>query len=98
PIKATYTSPTSGAGASALTVGPDGNIWFAEQGANKIGKVTPDGTITEYPIPDTTQDIGFSSGPVSVGASPADLVAGPDGAIWFTESSTDTIGRITTGG
>jgi virginiamycin B lyase len=97
-VKATYPIPTPNAWATALTVGPDGNVWFVEQSANKIGKVTPDGTVTEYPIPDTVTDDGSGSGPIDIGASPTDLVAGPDGALWFTESSTQKIGRITTDG
>jgi virginiamycin B lyase len=95
-VKATYTIPTSGASAAALTVGPDGNLWFVEQGTSQIGKVTPGGVFTEYPIPTTSIDEGF--GPVDVAANPTALVAGPDGAIWFTESSTGKIGRITTDG
>jgi streptogramin lyase len=29
----------------AITFGPDGNLWFAELGANTIGKITPLGGI-----------------------------------------------------
>jgi streptogramin lyase len=29
-----------------ITAGPDGNLWFTENG--KIGKITTGGTITEY--------------------------------------------------
>ena len=97
-VKATYTIPTAHAGASSLTVGPDGNLWFVEQTANQIGKITPDGTITEYPIPNSLVDAGFPSGPLDAVASPTDIVAGADGALYFTESSTQKIGRITTNG
>jgi virginiamycin B lyase len=97
-IKGNYTIPTSNASASAITVGPDGNLWFVEEAASKIGKVTPAGDITEYPIPNTLEDVGFASGPLEVSATPTSLVTGPDGAIWFTESSTHSIGRITTDG
>jgi hypothetical protein len=41
--------------------------------ANQIGRITTEGTITEYPIP--TPDSG-----------PNGITAGPDGALWFTES------------
>jgi virginiamycin B lyase len=97
-IKATYPIPTPGASAQALTVGPDGDVWFVEQGTDKIGKVTPSGDFTEYAIPPTMEDLGFGDGPQAVSAAPTDLVAGPDGAIWFTESGTDKVGRITTDG
>jgi virginiamycin B lyase len=40
-------------------------------------------TITEFPIPS---------------GGPAGITAGPDGALWFTESGAGKIGRITTGG
>jgi len=99
----TYPIPTNGAGAMALTLGPDGNIWFTEYFTDKIGKVTPTGTITEYPIPNATGgnapvDMTNPSGPAGVEASPSSIVAGADGALWFTEESSDSIGRITTGG
>ncbi len=42
------------------------------------------GIITEYSVP--------------TGSSPVDIVAGPDGAMWFTEMGTGKIGRITTDG
>jgi virginiamycin B lyase len=39
----------------------------------------------------------FSEFPVpTVGSLPAGITAGPDGALWFTESN--KIGRVTTGG
>lgn len=31
--------------------GPDNALWFTEQAGNKIGRITADGTITEYPLP-----------------------------------------------
>src|SRR5579872_5938459 len=40
-----------------ITAGPDGNIWFTEGDgasttmANDIGRITPTGTITKFPIP-----------------------------------------------
>jgi hypothetical protein len=35
--------------------------------------------------------------PVTAGSSPAGIATGPDGAIWFTESNGNEIGRITAG-
>ena len=32
-------------------MGSDGNVWFTERSANRIGRITPTGGITEYPIP-----------------------------------------------
>lgn len=77
-----------------ITAGPDGNVWFAESAAtptlanrvaNKIGRITPDGTITEFPIPSTF-------------CEPLGMATGADGNLWFTEYATDKIGRVTTGG
>ena len=63
-----------------IAAGPDGNLWFTEGGANKIGRITPAGVITEFPVPADT-------GP--------GIVAGPDGNLWFVEQNGNRIGRIT---
>jgi len=68
-----------------ITTGPDGNIWYTEFSGNNIARITPSGTITEYPIP--TQN-----------AEARDITVGPDGALWFTEQGSNKIGRITTAG
>ena len=67
-----------------ITPGPDGNMWFTELGANKIGKITRTGKITEFPL--------------ASGAGPSGIVAGPDGNLWFTEEFGNKIGRITKAG
>src|SRR5262249_55229529 len=79
--------PTTVNAASAthgITTGPDGNLWFTEPSANKIGTITPSGTIHEYAA-------GAGSGPLAI-------VSGPDGALWFTEPGSNKIGRMTTDG
>jgi streptogramin lyase len=68
-----------------MALGPDGNLWFTENSAKKIGKVTPTGTITEYAIPPNGGNI-----------FPESITNGPDGALWFTSGS--EVGRITTAG
>jgi len=77
----------SGTGPQDITSGPDGNLWFTEFWSNRIGRMTPAGALTEFPIP--TADSG-----------PRGIVTGPDGNVWFVESSfNDTaIARITTAG
>jgi virginiamycin B lyase len=69
----------------AITVGPDGAMWFAESGSttNMIGRITTAGVITEYPVSQLSNGISC-------------LTAGPDGALWFGMGS--GIGRITTTG
>ena len=67
-----------------MTAGPDGDIWFTEFSANKIGKITTGGTFAEYAIP-------------TANSQPGDIAAGPDGNLWFTEYAANKIGKITTG-
>src|SRR5215212_7899362 len=79
-----YDLPTSGSEPGGIVVGPDGALWFVETAVNKIGRISTDGVVTEYPVPtagaiDTDQ--GF-------------LAVGPDGALWFNEDLVNQIGRI----
>src|SRR5438105_4777991 len=74
-----------GLGPMAIALGPDGNMWFTEEAGNAIGRITPSGTITEFPIP-------------TANSSPRGIAAGPDGNLWFTEFDSGVIGRITTTG
>lgn len=39
-----YTIPNANRSPVGITTGPDGNLWFTEYSANKIGKVTTTGT------------------------------------------------------
>jgi virginiamycin B lyase len=77
----------SGTGPEHITAGPDGNLWFTEFWTNRIGRMTPSGTLTEFPIP--TPD-----------SAPRGIVSGPDHALWFVESGFNrtAIARITTSG
>ena len=56
-------------------------MWFAE-GINNIGRVTPDGVITEFPGP-------------SASASPEWITADADGNLWFTGPVVDKVDRMT---
>jgi streptogramin lyase len=69
-------------GLFGITAGPDGNVWFTEDVGNKIGRITPSGTITEFPIPTPE-------------SQPVSIVTGPDGNLWFAEQDSTKIGRIT---
>jgi len=83
-IGETSALPTVNSGPYGITSGPDGNLWFTEANfaGNKIGRITPTGTITEFTIPTA------NSGPIGI-------TTGPDGNLWFTEDSGNKIGRIT---
>jgi streptogramin lyase len=65
---------------SAVTAGPDGNIWFTD---GNIGRITPGGTITEYPLPYPSDQ-------------PKAIATGPDGNLWFTDFP--AVSRITPSG
>src|SRR3977135_142051 len=46
-----FSSPTSDSRPLGITFGFGGNLWFTEQIGNKIGRITPQGVITEFSIP-----------------------------------------------
>ena len=56
-------------------------MWFTETTGNKIGRITPAGTITEYAIP-------------TANANPEDISAGTDGDIYFTEANSNKLGYL----
>ena len=78
--------PLTSAVGLSIAGGPDGALWFTEPAANKIGRMTTTGVLTN--------EFGVSTASSGV----FDIAAGPDNALWFTEQSASKIGRITTGG
>jgi streptogramin lyase len=80
-----YLLPTANSGPYFIEAGPDGNLWFTEQNANKVAKVTTSGSLTEYPVPTA------SSGPFGI-------AKGPDGNLWFTEQNANKVAKVTTSG
>jgi streptogramin lyase len=74
--------------AQRIAPGPDGNLWFAESllvnGVSSIGRIAPDGTLTELALPAGDGALG--------------VAAGPDGNLWFTDYRANHILRITPGG
>ncbi len=79
-----YTTPTASSYPVSITAGPDGNLWFVESQANAVGRITPQGTFTEFSVP----TFGL----------PVAITAGPDGNLWFTDAASDRIGRATPDG
>jgi streptogramin lyase len=68
-----------------ITIGPDGNIWYTEPYTKDlIGRLTPDGQITEFSIP------GGALG----GDGAAEIIKGPDGNLWFEGNAFNEIGRV----
>jgi streptogramin lyase len=77
-----FATPTTGSQPEGIAAGPDGNLWFAELNAGKIGEIDPNThAINEFSIPTAP------SGPLGI-------TVGPDGNIWFTESQANKIGEI----
>jgi hypothetical protein len=66
----------------SITTGPDGNLWFTEEVGNRLGRITPQGVVTEFPV--------GSGGNFGV----TEIAAGPTGDLWYTGSSTNVIGRV----
>jgi YD repeat-containing protein len=74
------------AGPFAMTLGPDGNVWFVDSHAEKVGKITTGGVVSEYQLP---------TGTFAWGVAP-----GPDGNLWLTTSKSPAskIEKMTTSG
>jgi len=66
---------------AGLTLGPDGNVWFIEQG--HIGKITTAGNVSEVAYPSGTTNNSYGN-----------ITTGPDGNLWFTEYNTNIVGNI----
>jgi hypothetical protein len=49
--------PTVLSGPRGITAGPDGNIWFSEADVDQIGRVTPDGVVSEFSVPVTVDEL-----------------------------------------
>jgi streptogramin lyase len=87
-----FATPTANSGANGAAAGPDGALWFIEAACgpscgepsipHKVGRISMSGVVNEYPLPNPA-------------ASPAGITAGSDGAMWFTETAANQIGRIT---
>jgi virginiamycin B lyase len=76
PVSTTSTTNAPG----AITMGPDGGLWFTDSGNNMIGRVSGGG-VTEYPVP--TANSGVDG-----------IALGSDGNLWYTESATNKVGMI----
>jgi virginiamycin B lyase len=76
---------------TSIALGADGaSLWFTEHSAHRIGRITPSGRFTQRVLPENRRPFG--------------IVAGPDGAMWFTEfierasGGKGAIGRIDANG
>jgi virginiamycin B lyase len=80
--------PTSAAGLGRIVASPDGSVWFTERDANKVGKISPSGQVTEFPFsaqfPGTTRLM--------------DLDVAPDGSVWVVYESGEKIAHLAASG
>jgi streptogramin lyase len=71
----------------AITCGPDGNLWFTDPAAIKVGRITPTGQVTEFTPP---------AGGDAAGSA---ITAGSDGNVWFAAGGfSPAVSRITPDG
>jgi virginiamycin B lyase len=68
---------SQGASPSVIVAAQDGNLYFGESALSAIGRITPQGVVTEF----------------SVGAAIQNMVAAPDGSLWFSDD-VSTVGRF----
>ena len=61
--------------------GPDGALWFTEPYANQLGRITLDGTITEYPVPTSN-------------SFPVGITTDSYGNVWFSQNPASEIGEV----
>jgi virginiamycin B lyase len=80
----TFRLSDPGSSANAIIAGPDGNIWFTETTAGKVGRVTPAGVMQDFNLP--------------TGSSPVGMAIGSDGNLWITDSGRNSIDRLTLAG
>jgi streptogramin lyase len=77
-----FATATAAAGPEGIVAGPDGNLWFPEAGADKIGEVNPaTGATADFAVP-------------TAGSFPLGIALGPDGNLWFTEFLGNKIGEL----
>ena len=78
-----YSVPTANAGLSQIVSDPaDGNLWFTEAAANRVGRINPTTRIvTEFAVP-------------AAGAAPAAIAVDKGGNLWFIESNASQIAEL----
>jgi virginiamycin B lyase len=62
-------------------------VWFTESLGEKVGSITPAGTITEFAVPNAISN-----------PHPRGITKGVDGRIWFAEDDGATVYSLTTSG
>jgi streptogramin lyase len=70
PVPAPLGVDDIGYNGKGITAGADGNIWFHLENEGEIGRITPDGQVTDFSVPSPLASVG-------------PMTEGPDGNIWF---------------
>src|SRR5439155_7155836 len=68
-----------------ITAGADGNLWFTQAVSSPgnipdIGRITPGGIITQFPLPNA--------------GCPEHITPGPDGNVWMTDDCSGFVSSI----
>jgi virginiamycin B lyase len=86
-VTSQFPIPTASSHPAGIALGADGNLWFTEFAASKIGQLNVAGTISESVTPSrNATPNGIASGP------------GPSLNLWFTETALGKVGQITVTG
>jgi virginiamycin B lyase len=83
-VTAEYKIPTANSKPQGISLGADGNLWFTEFAASKIGQLNTLGKISENVTPSK------KSTPNAIASGP-----GPNLNLWFTETDVWKVGQIT---
>ena len=83
-----YLTPTPDSSPTDLAFDAEGNLWFTEINANKIGKLNP-----EKVEPGTSKGIVEFDLP-NANSKPHNIIVAKDGMVWFTEMGGNRIGRL----
>jgi streptogramin lyase len=63
---------------NGIVLGPDGNFWIAEQFADSVLRMRPDGTVLDHY-------------PLGLGAAPTTVTTGPGGRVWVAATGADKL-------
>ena len=73
---------TAGGSPAGITSGPDGNLWFTEQNASRLGSINTAGQIIEV------------SHGIAANSTPFEIASGPGETLWFTELDGNRVARF----
>jgi virginiamycin B lyase len=76
-----YAVPTKDGWPSGMAVDRNGNVWFSEEHAGRIGCRLADGSFREIKLPNTK-------------SGPTDVSLADDGSLWFIERNSNAVGYL----